>query len=161
MAGTPKRAILHLNSAELLRRKQALIRQGQKLAFTGTVKPLAKNTPEGRSRPSAHYVKRFDGKQKYLEETVRMRDEDNRRRAQYTFPKDVLLAHAVHITRGKLALRQDRLIRAIPTIEKPAPKREIRYPRPTDWTTEYEKKLWRELPESLKAWTIAQRIKGK
>lgn len=146
-----KRPVIHLNSAELLRRKQALIRQGQRMAFTHAVKPMPvipprRNTPAGPLRDSAKFLKYYDPKQKRLDGGKPMSKAGiPNPLEEMLIPKDVLLSHAVHITRRDLALKQDKLVRSIPTLDMPKPRKRKEARKAPEEYNQAERKLWRKM----------------
>lgn len=136
---------LTINRSELIRRKQALIRSGERQSFTHAVK--ARNTPSGAAKPSARFLKSYDPKQRAAEQSgARIKDVGQAPAMMELFiPADVLVAHAVHVVRGQLGLRKDHLVRQIPTLDKPKPKHhEVTRPVPKELTI-YERKLWKKM----------------
>lgn len=139
-----QRPIIHLNQAELLRRRQALIRQGQKIAFTYAVKPAPEikrsNTPSGARKPSAKFLKSYDAKQKAAERSVRIQT-----RLEDIIPHDILLAHAVRVKRAHMGLSRDKLVRDIPTLDKPKALHHRVERKAPEGLTLHEKKLWKNM----------------
>ena len=114
--------IITLNRDELIRRKQALIRQGQKQAFTQAVKAFS---PLHSSKP--------------IERILRVQARVNRTDVH------ILLSHQTFIKRRQLGLRPDYLVRPLATIEKPKKSKRVIQRRAPEGLTEIEKKTFRRL----------------
>lgn len=132
-------ATLKLNREELIRRRQDLIRQGQKVAFTAQVKP--RNTPQGAGRPPAKFLKHCDSRQRYLDRRTPAIKADLSR----IIPKEILLGHAVNVTRRHMALRPDYLVRSLPTLDQPRPSKRATPRKTPEGLTPAEKKLFKKM----------------
>ena len=122
-----------------------MIRSGQKLAFTNQVKEPVninrRNTPQGAIRAPARFLKSYDPKQRALER----KGPPIRAKLDEIIPKEILLGHAVNITRRHMGMKADKLVRQIPVLDYPTkPKREQTRRAPNHLTIA-EKKQWKRM----------------
>jgi hypothetical protein len=133
---------------EIIRKKQTLIRSGERQSFTNAINP--RNTPRGAIKPSARFLKNYSKKQIKADEVGINSPPMSKAGQVHPFveaniPHDVLCAHAVHVVRNQLGLKQDKLVRQVPTLDHPKPLSRTVTRRAPDGLTEYEKKLWKKM----------------